>query len=119
MKWRDNSIKIIIHIADAGAHTLRFSDGDIAHNDYKYEKGLVDLIETCARENISIFGYQIGTLPQKSFSECKSIYDSVKSSDCYFEIYQFEHASDEVVSEKLKENITIHISAFMEKKLNN
>ena len=116
MKWRDNSIKIIIHIADAGAHTLRFSDGDIAHNDYKYEKGLVDLIETCARENISIFGYQIGTLPQKSFSECKSIYDSVKSTDCYFEIYQFEHASDEVVSEKLKENITIHISAFMEKK---
>ena len=32
MKWRKRSIKIIIHIADAGAHTLRFSDGDKKHN---------------------------------------------------------------------------------------
>ena len=32
MKWRKNSIKIIIHIADAGAHSLRFSDGDTKHN---------------------------------------------------------------------------------------
>ena len=113
MNWRQKSLKIIIHIADAGAHGKRFSDGDKYDNQ---EMPLVNLIQQCAYNNISIFGYQIGAHPQRSFSECKKIYDSVKSKDCYFEIYQFEHASDEVVASKLKENITNHISAFIAKK---
>ena len=116
MPWRKNSIKIIIHIADAGAHTVRFSDGDTLHNDNKYEKGLVNLIKTCARKRINIFGYQIGSTPKKSFSECKSIYDSTNPRHSCFEIYQFEHASDKEVAEKLKDNITRHISAFIANK---
>ena len=115
MKWRKNSIKIIIHIADAGAHSLRFSDGDTKHNNPEHEIGLVNLIKKCANENINIFGYQIGKKPKKSFSECKSIYDSVKSKKCYFEIYTFEHASYIEVAKKLEVNITKHISAFMAK----
>ena len=113
MKWRENSLKIIIHIADAGAHGKRFSYGDRYDNQ---EKPLVNLIQECAFSNINIFAYQIGYHPQLSFSECKKIYDSVKSKDCYYEIYKFEHASDEVVASKLKENITNHISAFIAKK---
>ena len=113
MNWREKSLKIIIHIADAGAHGRRFSYGDRYDNQ---EEPLVNLIQECAYNNISIFGYQIGNSPQRSFSECKKIYDSVKSKDCYYEIYHFEHASDEVVASKLKENITNHISAFIAKK---
>ena len=117
MKWRQNSIKVIIHIADAGAHTLRFTDDDYKHNKIEYEIGLVNLIKQCAEEKISIFGYQIGKEPKKSFSECKIIYDSVKIKDCFFEIHQFKHASDTVVAEKLKESIINHISAFIAKKI--
>ena len=73
------------------------------------------MIKKCANENINIFGYQIGETPKKSFSECKSIYDSVKSKKCYFEIYTFEHASYIEVAKKLEVNITKHISAFMAK----
>ena len=113
MNWRMKSIKIIIHIADAGAHGQRFSNGD-KYNEY--EAKLVNLINICAKREISIFGYQIGSNPEKSFNECKNIYDSIKSKDCYFEIYHFEHASDKDVAEKLKENITNHISAFIAKK---
>ncbi len=32
MGWRRHLAKIIIHIADAGAHHQRFSDGDIYNN---------------------------------------------------------------------------------------
>ena len=115
MNWRRKSLKIIIHIADAGAHGKRFSDGD-GRNYVSQEMPLVNLIQQCAYSHISIFGYQIGPHPQRSFSECKKIYDSVKSKDCFYEIYKFEHASDEVVASKLKENIINHISAFIAKK---
>ena len=71
MKWRKRSIKIIIHIADAGAHTLRFSDGDKKHNKKEYEIELVNLIKKCAEEKINIFGYQIGEEPKKSFTVVK------------------------------------------------
>ena len=113
MKWRTESVKIIIHIADAGAHTLRFSDGDNKHNDLMYENGLVEYIKSCARQNISIFGYQIGNDPKKSFSECKAIYDSIGYKKGSYDIYPFEHANDEDVAKKLKDNITDNISAFM------
>ena len=118
MKWRNDSIKIIFHIADAGAHTLRFSDGDEKHNNPEYEQGLVNLILKCAKNNISIFGYQIGNEPKKSFDECKTIYDSAKSEQCFYEISQFEQLSDEKfekVAELLKDNIIKGISAFIAK----
>jgi len=115
MNWRQKSFKIIIHIADAGVHSKSFSDGE-GGNYESQEMPLVNLIKQCAYKNISKFGYQIGSHPQLSFPECKKIYDSVKSKDCYYEVYHFEHASDEVVASKLKENITNHITAFITKK---
>jgi len=115
MKWRHNSIKIIIHIADAGAHTLRFSDGDEKHNKPEYENALVNLIKKCARKHINIFGYQIDDEPKKSFLECQAIYNSVNPVKSYYEIYKFEHLSDEKVAQKLKDNIIEHISAFISK----
>ena len=89
MKLRENSLKIIIHIADAGAHTLRLTEDDYEHDLEKYEIGLVNNIKKCAERNINIFGYQIGSEPKKSFSQCKSIYDSAKSKDFFFEILYF------------------------------
>ena len=95
---------------------MRFSNGDNKHNDFIYENGLVELIQKCAREKISIFGYQIGNDPKKSFSECKAIYDSVGAKESKYEIYPFEHASDEIVAKNLKDTITNNISAFMANK---
>ena len=118
MKWREDSLKIIIHIADAGAHTLRFTEDDYKHDLKKYEIGLVNNIRKCAQKNINIFGYQIGSSPKKSFTECKYIYDSVRSKDSFYEIYKFKHASAKAVAEKLLSSITNHISAFIAKKNN-
>ena len=57
MNWRKDSIKIIIHIADAGAHHFRFSEEDGRYNDDKYEIDLVNSIKKCANNKINILGY--------------------------------------------------------------
>ena len=121
MKWRKNSIKIIIHIADAGSHSKRFSDKS-THDSKEYENELVNLIKQCAQQKIAIFGYQISNYPKKSFKECKSIYDSkcksiygskkIKTSN--YEICEFEALTDEsAIAKVLSDNVINHISAFM------
>ena len=86
MKWRKDSVKIIIHIAETGAHGKKFS-----HLDHHPEQGpkLVCLIKKCAEERISIFGYGIGYhhLAVKSFEVCKRIYDEVKYKNYSFDIH--------------------------------
>ena len=117
MKWRENSIKIIIHIADAGAHSLRFSEGDEKHNSIESEQELENLIQNCAKKNITIFGLQITDTPKKSFTECEKIYNKVKSTDSEYKISKFDDLKDEnIIAEKLKENVANSISAFINKK---
>ena len=86
MKWRKDSVKIIIHIAETGAHGNEFS-----HLDRHPDQGpkLVCLIKKCAEERISIFGYGIGYhhLAVKSFEVCKRIYDEVKYKNYSFDIH--------------------------------
>ena len=119
MNWREKSIKIIIHIADAGAHSLRFSDCDSKHNSKEYEKELENLIQNCAKKCITIFGFQITDEPKKSFTECEKIYNEVKSENSEYQISQFNELKDEgIIAEKLKENVTNRISAFIAKKNN-
>ena len=85
MKLREDSLKIIIHIADAGAHTLRFTEGDYEFDLKNVKFGLLIILKNCWK-NINIIGYQIGISPKKSFTESKYIYDSVKSKDIFYEI---------------------------------
>ena len=72
MSWR-NGIKLIIHIADAGAHGYQYSDN------FKYlDQGpLLDMyIKECQKRNIFIVSFQIGSSPQKSFERIKMLYDN-------------------------------------------
>ena len=75
MEWR-NGIKLIIHIADAGAHGTVFTKEDKKHDDqgeYLYEK-----IEECAKKNINIIGFKIGSEPEQSFEKISEIYNDYK-----------------------------------------
>ena len=90
MGWRKNGIRLIIHIADAGAHGIDFTEGD----NYP-EQGplLYPLIKKCVEENINIIGFKIGEEPEQSFEKIKEIYDehklSVKDNGQFIEIYNF------------------------------
>ena len=82
ISWR-NGIKIIIHLADAGAHGKLFTRND------KYpeeEKKLINELEKCVEKKINIFGYVIFEDSRNSFEECSKIYKNKGGS---YEILNF------------------------------
>jgi len=89
MKWREG-IKLIIHIADAGAHGKEFSKDD------KYPKEsskLTNLIQKCAQKNINIIGFRITNVSEQSFEKISEIYNDYKllnkDNGQFIEIYEF------------------------------
>jgi len=83
IKWR-NGNKVIIHIADAGAHGKKFTLSD------KYpeeEKKLIKELDECIKKKIKIFGYVIEEDSRNSFVECKKYYQSKGGA---YEIFNFE-----------------------------
>ena len=82
ISWRDG-IRIIIHLADAGAHGKLFTRSD------KYpeeEKKLINELEKCVGKKIDIFGYVICEDSRNSFEECSKIYRNKGGS---YEILNF------------------------------
>lgn len=72
MNWR-NGNKLIIHIADAGAHGTIYSVND------KYDKEgdkLDKKIRECIEKNIIIVGFKIENEPDQSFNRIKYLYKS-------------------------------------------
>ena len=72
ISWRKGN-KIIIHLADAGAHAILFSKYD------KYpeeEVKLIEELEKCSLKNIKIFGYIIKEQCRNFFEKCSKIYRS-------------------------------------------
>ena len=58
--------------------------------------------------------------PKKSLEECKSIYNLLEQKNSDYELYPFDDLKDDVViDEKLKEDVTNYISAFISKKIKN
>ena len=83
ISWR-NGIKVIIHLAGAGAHGKLFSPYDKYP---KEESKLIAELEKCAEKGIKIFGYVINSEAQNSFNECSKIYRN-KGGSCG--VFQFE-----------------------------
>ena len=92
MEWRDG-IKLIIHIADAGAHGTEFSIKDKKHDD----QGplLYPKIEECVKRNINIIGFKISDKPSQSFKKISEIYNDHKMYNMshdngqFIEVYDF------------------------------
>lgn len=99
MDWR-NGIKLIIHIADTGAHGNEFTKYDKYH-----EEGpkLTKLILECAKKNINIIGFKISEEPEQSFEKISEIYDDYKinnkNNGQFMEIYEFVRENEKAVSE--------------------
>ena len=97
INWR-NGVKVIIHLADAGAHGKEFTLSD------KYpeesEKLKAELLK-CCQKGIKIFGYVITDDARSSFNECQKYYRTNGGS---YEICEFkiEGESSDSDSEKIK-----------------
>ena len=96
INWR-NGLKVIIHLADAGAHGKEFTLSD------KYPEESIklksELLKVC-QNGIKIFGYVITEDARHSFNECQNYYRSNGGSYeiCDFKIapgaYGYEDYSD-------------------------
>ena len=104
INWR-NGVKVIIHLADAGAHGKEFTLSD------KYpeesEKLKTELLK-CCQKGIKIFGYVITDDARNSFTQCQNYYRSNGGS---YEICEFKIAEEYSDSSKKKK-----CSEYMEKK---
>ena len=98
INWR-NGIKVIIHLADAGAHGKEFTLSD------KYpeesEKLKIELLK-CSQTGIKIFGYVITEDARNSFNQCQNYYRSNGGNYeiCEFKIAETYSDSDSDESEK-------------------
>ena len=105
MKWRENGTKLIIHIADAGAHGIKFTKKDKKHDDQA--ELLPPKIKECVKRNINIIGFKIGKQPERSFNEISNIYNNFKKENIdydngqFIEIYEFfrDEENQKVVSD--------------------
>ena len=87
ISWR-NGVKVIIHLADAGAHGKEFTLSD------KYpaesEKSKTELLK-CCQKGIKIFGYVITEDARNSFNQSQNYYRSNGGS---YEICEFKIAEE-------------------------
>ena len=103
--WREGT-KLIIHIADAGAHGKEFSPSD-NHN----EQGplLPPYIKKCVDKNIKIVAFKINDSPSNSFKKIRDIYynykSTIKDEGQMFNIYEFKRGSTEEISQTFKDYV--------------
>ncbi len=100
--WREGT-KIIVHIADAGAHGTKYSEED------KYpEEGpkLDDLITKCINKDIKIIQLKIDSKPQRSFSRVQELYENAgKKKYCICEDFDKKNESTEYFKTVVVDNI--------------
>ena len=106
--WR-NGLKVIIHLADAGAHGKEFTLSDkYPEESKKLKKELLK----CCKNQVKIFGYVITEDARHSFNESQNYYRSNGGSYeiCEFKInnkYYAESESDEEEDVKYKKGTKV------------
>ena len=70
INWR-NGMKIIMHLADDGAHGKLFSIEDMHPEE---EPKLINQLKKAAKNNIQIYGFVITEYCRNSFEQCAKIY---------------------------------------------
>jgi len=84
MSWRSGN-RLIIHIADAGAHGTEYTSGD----KYPSEGPKLDnYLRECSNRNITIVAFKIGSEPEKSFNRSKMIYNNMGNNN--YKIQEFD-----------------------------
>ena len=94
IKWREG-LRLIIHIADDGAHGEEFTKRDPLPNE---GPKLINLIKKAVEKNINIVAFKISNDPKQSFEKTKEVYDEhkilKKKNNQFMEIYEFNRGSE-------------------------
>ena len=82
--WRNDSTKVIFHLADAGAHGKLFTPYDKYEDE---EEKLIKELDLIFEKKTKIFGFVIEEDSRNSFEKCKNLY---RNKGGFYEIYNFE-----------------------------
>ena len=103
IKWR-NGLRVIIHLADAGAHGKEFTLSD------KYplegEKLISELIK-CSQKKIKIFGFVITEDARNSFNQCQKYYRDNGGSYEIYDLKKNKNFADLYYSEVIEPSLKI------------
>ena len=92
INWKDGT-KLIIHFADAPAHTKEFC-GEENHEE---ENGKLQIIlESCSKKNIKIISIPILVNAKKSFEECEKYYTKYNG---FYKILNFDDSKSANISD--------------------
>ena len=109
ISWRDG-IKLIIHLADDGAHGKLFTEDD----QYPEEEAkLINELINCASKDIRVFGYVIKEFCRRSFDEASKIY---RNKGGIFEVFKFHQP--EIVNQ-MNKNLDVPYSSSKNNMNNN
>ena len=96
INWKDGT-KLIIHIADAPAHTKEFCGEE---NHEKEAGKLPKMLKICADKGIKIIGFSIDENSKKSFEVCEQYYKQYKG---FYRIFNFNEAKYSTICENFEE----------------
>ena len=96
INWKDGT-KLIIHIADAPAHTKEFCGKE---NHEKEAGKLPKMLKICADKGIKIIGFSIDENSKKSFEVCEQYYKQYKG---FYRIFNFNEAKYSTICENFEE----------------
>ena len=100
INWKDGT-KLIIHIADAPAHTCEFC-GRINHEEQNLK--MLPLLKKCVEKNIKIIGFSINDIAKISFERCEEYYNAYKG---FYKIYNFDDAKNYTTISQYFEDMVI------------
>ena len=96
INWKDGT-KLIIHIADASAHTKEF----FGQENHEEEAGkLPKMLSLCAQKGIKIIGFSIEEKAKKSFDVCEEYY---KKFNGFYKVFCFNEAKYSTISENFED----------------
>ena len=96
INWKDGT-KLIIHIADAPAHTKEYCGRD---NHEEEDGKLQTILRICANKDIKIISFAINTGAEKSFKVCEEYY---KEYNGFYKIFSFDEAKTSIISDNFKD----------------
>ena len=107
--WKDGT-RLVIHIADAPAHTKEFC-GKINHEN---ENGkLPKLLKLCAEKNIKIISFSINEKAKISFNVCEKYYNEFKG---FYKIFNFNEAKSSTISKQFTHMVLEAVNCAAPKK---
>ena len=96
INWKDGT-KLIIHFADAPAHTKEFC----GYDNHEEESGkLPKILKSCCEKNIKIICIPIYEIAKKSFEKCEKYYSENKG---FYRIFKFEEVKTKTIRDQFSE----------------